>query len=88
MKKFLSLSVFCAIYSYADYQTKFPNTSITLTQDETHKAQVQCYNQQCAFNYNGNNGGYSLTLSGNYTLSITKQDPVGGITTPNKDISI
>ncbi|EOB2210791.1 autotransporter domain-containing protein [Campylobacter upsaliensis] len=88
MKKFLSLSVFCAIYSYADYQTKFPNTSITLTQDETHKAQAQCYNQQCAFNYNGNNGGYSLTLSGNHTLSITKQDPAGGITTPNKDIPI
>ncbi|EJB7516714.1 autotransporter domain-containing protein [Campylobacter upsaliensis] len=88
MKKFLSLSVFCAIYSYADYQIKFPNTSITLTQDETHKAQAQCYNQQCAFNYNGNNGGYSLTLSGNHTLSITKQDPAGGITTPNKDIPI
>ncbi|MDL0110254.1 autotransporter domain-containing protein [Campylobacter felis] len=88
MKKTLSIICFCAINSYADYTSKFPSTSITLTQDETHKAEAACYHQQCAFNYNGSNGGYDLSITGKHTLTITRQDPSGGITTHNKDIPI
>lgn len=88
MKKTLSIICFCAINSYADYTSKFPSTSITLTQDETHKAEAACYQQQCAFNYNGSNGGYDLSITGKHTLTITRQDPTGGITTHNKDIPI
>ncbi|EPP1196416.1 autotransporter domain-containing protein [Campylobacter upsaliensis] len=93
MKKFLSLSVFCAIYSYADYTGKFPQDNMTLNGNENHKAIIDCNNpQECTFNYNGSNGGYNFTLNGgSHTLTITRQDPTGGMQPsqkPSKDVPI
>ncbi|EAK0838694.1 autotransporter domain-containing protein [Campylobacter upsaliensis] len=86
MKKFLSLSVFCAIYSYADYTGKFTPPTITLTSDENHNAIIDCsFPQSCAFNYNGSSGGYDFTLNGNgHTLTITRQNPPTGTQPENK----
>ncbi len=93
MKKILSLSVFCAIYSYADYTGKFPQDNMTLNGNENHKAIIDCNNpQECTFNYNGSNGGYNFTLNGgSHTLTITRQDPTGGMQPsqkPSKDVPI